>query len=465
MTNINDLFTKDLISLDIDFMKLNTIFEAVDKQFEIKVKELKYDKIYNESVNYDDLYMEAETEKKEKKQGILKRMFDRLLNFIRGIRVKILKLFGKDDKAKELEKKIKGDKDLANQQINVDTHDDEFKALEDESKFLNTKVQKIKNKTITAKDGEEVKSKRISVKKILGITAGAAGAEYIARTSIQRKRGTLTVINALPFGPLLQKKIDKILNNAIETLNQAVDEMDISNMEPEIVEAVNEVSNAIKENQQELVQLASSTINDINTETAKVLTNKTEELKDETEELNDKTKKNKETENKVEQQVEKLEKSTNEETTESKKSLQSQMEEIEYEPHNSKEDDEAIGKAHEENPNKIDFPFKQYKQTAKYLFTNAKSLFKYTTTSQRMSFITIIDSITEPGTIESKISKCKDVNSKIMELKPKIEEKEINNLPISNYIDELNNFIKEMDDMYKKFKDLPKEEQDEIRKK
>ena len=206
MTNINDLFTKDLISLDIDFMKLNTIFEAVDKQFEIKVKELKYDKIYNESVNYDDLYMEAETEKKEKKQGILKRMFDRLLNFIRGIRVKILKLFGKDDKAKELEKKIKGDKDLANQQINVDTHDDEFKALEDESKFLNTKVQKIKNKTITAKDGEEVKSKRISVKKILGITAGAAGAEYIARTSIQRKRGTLTVINALPFGPLLQKK-------------------------------------------------------------------------------------------------------------------------------------------------------------------------------------------------------------------------------------------------------------------
>ena len=150
-------------------------------------------------------------------------------------------------------------------------------------------------------------------------------------------------------------------------------------MEPEIVEAVNEVSNAIKENQQELVQLASSTINDINTETAKVLTNKTEELKDETEELKDKTKKNKETENKVEQQVEKLEKSTNEETTESKKSLQSQMEEIEYEPHNSKEDDEAIGKAHEENPNKIDFPFKQYKQTAKYLFTNAKSLFKYTT--------------------------------------------------------------------------------------
>lgn len=243
-------------------------------------------------------------------------------------------------------------------------------------------------------------------------------------------------------------------------------------MEPETVEAVNEVSNAIKENQQELVQLASSTINDINTETAKVLTNKTEELKDETEELKDKTeelkdktKKNKETENKVEQQVEKLEKSTNEETTESKKSLQSQMEEIEYEPHNSPEVDEAIEKAHEENANKIDFPFKQYKQTAKYLFTNAKSLVKYTTTSQRMSFITIINSITEPGTIESKISKCKDVNSKIMELKPKIEEKEINNLPISDYIDELNNFIKEMDDMYKKFKDLPKEEQDEIRKK
>lgn len=465
MTNINDLFTKDLISLDIDFMKLNTVFEAVDKQFEIKVKELKYDKIYNESVNYDDLYMEAETEKKEKKQGILKRMFDRLLNFIRGIRVKILKLFGKDDKAKELEKKIKGDKDLANQQINVDTHDDEFKALEDESKFLNTKVQKIKNKTITAKDGEEVKSKRISVKKILGITAGAAGAEYIARTSIQRKRGTLNVINALPFGTLLQKKMDKILNNAIETLNQAVDEMDISNMEPETVEAVNAVSNAIKENQQELVQLASSTINDINTETAKVLTDKTEELKDKTEELNDKTKKNKETEDKVEQQVEKLEKLTNEETTKSKKSLQSQMEEIEYEPHNSPEVDEAIEKAHEENANKIDFPFKQYKQTAKYLFTNAKSLLKYTTTSQRMSFITIIDSITGPGTIESKISKCKDVNSKIMELKPKIEEKEINNLPISDYIDELNNFIKEMDDMYKKFKDLPKEEQDEIRKK
>ena len=147
MFNDLQLIYEDVISLNSDFLKLNNLYDNTDIHFNINIKELKYECVYSEYAhnNYDELYLEAEQVKNSSKRNIIGKMIDSIINFIKKIRVKILRLFGKNEKA---------DKIKSTMVVEVDTHDEEIKAIEKGNNIFTNLINKVINGTATKKDAD-----------------------------------------------------------------------------------------------------------------------------------------------------------------------------------------------------------------------------------------------------------------------------------------------------------------------
>ena len=195
----NNLIEEDIMILDNEFFKIDTMFETVDKMYDIKMKELEYNYIYTESINetYVDLYTETEETKGEKEQGLLGRLFTAILNFIRKIRAKILRFFGNDKKAAELEAKIKGNPKLANQTVQITNTADAEKAIDEGTSLFGSLIDKIVKGTATEADADAAEEKNKSLLSRIAIFGGgallAAGGAKVAndKLHITEKLGNL----------------------------------------------------------------------------------------------------------------------------------------------------------------------------------------------------------------------------------------------------------------------------------
>ena len=196
----NNLIEEDIMILDNEFFKIDTMFESVDKMYDIKQRELEYNYIYTESINeeYVDLYTEAEEAKDKKEQGLLGRLFTAILNFIRSIRAKILRLFGNDKKASELEAKIKGNPKLANQTVEITNTTDAEKAIDEGTSFFGSLIDKIVKGTATEKDADEAEEKNKSLLSRIAIFGGgallAAGGAKVASDKLKERGVTKQTI-------------------------------------------------------------------------------------------------------------------------------------------------------------------------------------------------------------------------------------------------------------------------------
>ena len=221
----NNLIQDDIIVLDNEFFKINMMFETVDRIYDIKMKELEYNYLYTENVDIEfvDLYMEAENAKTNKQQGLLSRMFTAILNFIRSIRAKILRLFGNDKKAKELEDKIKGDPKLANQTVEITNTVDAEKAIDEGTSFFGSLIDKIIGGKATEKDADEAEEKNKSLLSRIAIFGGGA---LLAAGGAKVANDKLHIIEKL--GNLLKREEDtkKKSNEVTQTNEQNVQKGD-----------------------------------------------------------------------------------------------------------------------------------------------------------------------------------------------------------------------------------------------
>ena len=174
-----NLLQEDSVILDMEFFKLNNMFENVNKIYAIQQKELEYSYIYTENNNekYINLYTEAESAKNNKHQSLLGKMFTAILNFIRNVRAKILRIFGNDKKADELEAEIKNNPNLANKTIEITDYTDAMKAVNEGTSFFGSLIDKIIGGSATQKDADDAENMEKSIlgrigKIALGVAAG-----------------------------------------------------------------------------------------------------------------------------------------------------------------------------------------------------------------------------------------------------------------------------------------------------
>ena len=228
----NNLIEEDIMILDNKFFKIDTMFEYVDKMYDIKMKELEYNYIYTESINeeYIDLYTEAEEAKSKNEQGLLGRLFTAILNFIRKIRAKILRFFGNDKKASELEAKIKGNPKLANQTVEITNTTDAEKAIDEGTSFFGSLIDKIVKGTATEADADDAEEKNKSLLSRIGIFAGgallAAGGAKVASDKLKERGVTKqtikeTVSNLLKREEDTQKKSNKVTQTNEQNVQKA----------------------------------------------------------------------------------------------------------------------------------------------------------------------------------------------------------------------------------------------------
>lgn len=166
---INDI-TENLLSLDLDFFKLNFLYESVDKLYDIKFKEY----MINED-NNDYLYTEGWNQKKiektkndlkqlkkdkdEKKTNIIKKMINRILDFIRVIKEKIMNAFNVT-KEKVIVSTLSSLDDNTLIDIDVDRYEEELEILLNEQKEVNKTLDKIKKGNLKHSDVEKLKKTR-----------------------------------------------------------------------------------------------------------------------------------------------------------------------------------------------------------------------------------------------------------------------------------------------------------------
>ena len=211
----NNLIEEDIMILDNEFFKINMMFETVNKMYDIKQRELEYNYIYTESINeeYIDLYTEAEEAKDRKEQGLLGRLFTAILNFIRKIRAKILRFFGNDKKAAELEAKIKGNPKLANQTVEITNTIDAEKAIDEGTSFFAGLINKIVGGTATEADADAAEEKNKSLLSRIGIFAGgallAAGGAKVASDKLKERGVTKQTIKETVSNLLKREKDTK----------------------------------------------------------------------------------------------------------------------------------------------------------------------------------------------------------------------------------------------------------------
>ena len=226
MFNDLQLIYEDVISLNSDFLKLNNLYDNTDIHFNINIKELKYECVYSEYAhnNYDELYLEAEQVKNSSKRNIIGKMIDSIINFIKKIRVKILRLFGKNEKA---------DKIKSTMVVEVDTHDEEIKAIEKGNNIFTNLINKVINGTATKKDADNAEKE---YKSILGVIGGIIGIGTVSGAAVAHKKGwKISDLfkkrnNIMNKYEAESKKDENMLNKAKESTNQ-------QNMSEETIDA------------------------------------------------------------------------------------------------------------------------------------------------------------------------------------------------------------------------------------
>ena len=222
----NNLIEEDIMILDNEFFKIDTMFESVDKMYDIKQRELEYNYIYTESINeeYVDLYTEAEVAKDRKEQGLLGRLFTAILNFIRSIRAKILRLFGNDKKAKELEDKIKGNPKLANQTVEITNTSDSEKAIDEGTSFFGSLIDKIVKGTATEADADAAEEKNKSLLSRIAIFGGgallAAGGAKVASDKLKERGVTKQTIKETVSNLFKREEDTKKKSNEVTQTNE-----------------------------------------------------------------------------------------------------------------------------------------------------------------------------------------------------------------------------------------------------
>jgi len=216
MFNDLQLIYEDVISLNLDFLKLNNLYDTTDIYFNINIKELKYECVYSEYThnNYDELYLEAEQVKANGKKNIIGKMIDSIINFIKKVRVKILRLFGKNEKADRIESTMV---------VEVDTHDEEIKAVEKGNNIFTNLINKVINGTATKKDADDSEKE---YKSILGVIGGIIGISTVSGAAVAHKKGWKisdlfkkrnNIRNKYEYE---SKKDEDMLNKAKESTNQ-----------------------------------------------------------------------------------------------------------------------------------------------------------------------------------------------------------------------------------------------------
>ena len=222
----NNLIEEDIMILDNEFFKIDTMFESVDKMYDIKQRELEYNYIYTESINeeYIDLYTEAEEAKDKKEQGLLGRLFTAILNFIRSIRAKILRFFGNDKKAAELEAKIKGNPKLANQTVEITNTTDAEKAIDEGTSFFGSLIDKIVKGTATEADADAAEEKNKSLLSRIAIFGGgallAAGGAKVASDKLKERGVTKQTIKEAVSNLLKREEDTKKKSNEVTQTNE-----------------------------------------------------------------------------------------------------------------------------------------------------------------------------------------------------------------------------------------------------
>ena len=244
----SNLIQENIMRLDNDFFKINTMFETVDKIYSIKQRELEYNYLYTENADIDfaDLYTEAENNKTNKQQGLLSKMFTAILNFIRSIRAKILRLFGNDKKAKELEAKIKGDPKLANQTVEIVDCSDSMKAINDGTSFFGKLIDKVIGGKATEKDADEAEKREGSLVKILTVAAASYGVGAMANENSKKKK--ISSSQLIQEEETIKKELNDTSQKNEEKLQQGQQAIDnqSSNVNEENTKAGKRILNCFK---------------------------------------------------------------------------------------------------------------------------------------------------------------------------------------------------------------------------
>ena len=226
MFNDLQLIYEDVLSLNLDFLKLNNLYDITDIYFNINIKEIKYECVYSEYThnNYDELYLEAEQVKANGKKNIIGKMINSIINFIKKVRVKILRLFGKNEKADRIESTMV---------VEVDTHDEEIKAIEKGNNIFTNLINKVINGTATKKDADNAEKE---YKSILGVIGGIIGIGTVSGAAVAHKKGwKISDLfkkrnNIMNKYEAESKKDENMLNKAKESTNQ-------QNMSEETIDA------------------------------------------------------------------------------------------------------------------------------------------------------------------------------------------------------------------------------------
>jgi hypothetical protein len=253
------------------------MFENVNKIYAIQQKELEYSYIYTENINeeYIDLYTEAEEAKDRKEQGLLGRLFTAILNFIRKIRAKILRLFGNDKKAAELEAKIKGNPKLANQTVEITNTVDAEKAIDEGTSFFGSLIDKIVKGTATEKDADAAEEKNKSLLSRIAIFGGgallAAGGAKVASDKLKERGVTKQTIKETVSNLFKREEDAKKKSNEVTQKN----EQNVQKAQ----QAMNNNSQSGNEENTKAGRRIVSSFKDFITDAGKFFTGKASELK------------------------------------------------------------------------------------------------------------------------------------------------------------------------------------------
>ena len=220
----NHLIQEDINKLDSEFFKLDAVY------------------------NFTSIYTESE-ESADKKQSVISKMCTAILNFIRSIRAKILKLFGNDEKANEILKKID-----ATKTVEVEVYDKEIKALEEESQELQKAVDKAVNGSLTNEDITKIKNKR---KTVLGIVGGVLAVGGGTAVAVKKK---FKISDLIPFknkkGASIQNCIKKT-EHAIEKLEAELNkEQNKKDIDTDKIEYIKDLLKLEKEHLTDLTKIA-----------------------------------------------------------------------------------------------------------------------------------------------------------------------------------------------------------------
>ena len=246
-----NLIKEDIMELDVNFYALNHMYETVETIEMIKSDEIIYEYGYTHNIDdcVDEMLYEAEQQAEQKKTGIVSKMIDRIINFIRNVRIKILKAFGNEEKAKEIEDKLNKSKG----NVKLNTYEKELKAIEEEENLFKEMINKIKNGTITEQDAEKVKNKHSNVMAIIGGVAGGAAAVGV----------TIKIVDLFKMRTKV-KSVAESSEDAEKDLNDAKRSLEGKSEDSPSVKAAKEVINTYSEFSKQKARVVTNASTEVN---------------------------------------------------------------------------------------------------------------------------------------------------------------------------------------------------------